>query len=172
MDAGTGYVELVADGVQALKVETAKITSPLNFTWFIGPAGFSEYQDGEVYANTALGIAYPVAVNGIMVGDLDVPYQLFGGTVVLDQITIYYYTDASADDFDFSLIKTDNDGTVTVVENQVDIGNGATGYGSQTCLAGDITLTAFGYWVEIDVNNVDANSDVRICSIKFDGHLE
>jgi len=148
------------------------LTPANTFVWHIGPADWGHYQATEPYPNTPVGYVYPETTNGFMVAGLDIPYQMYGGTVVLDQITIYYSTNEAGDDFDFALIRTDQDGSVTIDEDQDDIGNGGTGYASITCLAGDITLADFAYWVEIDANNCDAPSDINISDIKFDGHIE
>jgi hypothetical protein len=137
-------------------------------TWHVG---IYDFVDGATYlpANAA---AHPTAVNGIMYAPVKIPTTLQGGTVVIDQINIYFNTVDAGDDFDFALVRTDRDGTITTDEDEDNIGNGGTGNSNALCLGADLTLADYVYYIEIDVNNVDVNTDVKIYDIKITAHTE
>lgn len=149
------------------------ITTDTEFTWHIGCFDFVS-NGGAIDADyiPAEAAAHPKVINGSMYAPVNIPFNQFGGTVVLDQITVYYNTNANGDDFDFALTRADNDGSITVDEDQDDIGNGTAGAQSTTLLAADITLSDFAYYIEIDANNTDAAADVKIYDVKFECHLE
>jgi len=145
---------------------------PDTFSWHFGAFNFtSSNNDADGGVTVVGGSAHPTLANDIIFGAVNVPSLLNGKKIVLDQITVYYGTDASGDDFDFSLVRTDQDGSVTTDASEADIGNGGTGDASETILASDLTLSDFAYYVRIDVNNTDTATDVKIHDIKFSGHL-
>jgi len=151
------------------KVDTTDFTTANYFTWYVGLMNFEKGATWSVAAASAL----PDVANGSMYANVPIPFGMFGMTVVIDQITVYYNAgDNADDDFDFALIASDQDGTITVLEDQDDIGAAETGVQSATLLAADITLTDNSMFVEINQNNCEAASDVVIYDIKFQGHLE
>ena len=146
-----------------------RVASDEEFTWHTGACCFG---GGSTFI-PAEAASHPTTLNGLIyAGSPGLPYNIAGGVVVLDQITIYYTTDANGDDFDFDFVRSDHDGSITVDATEDNIGNGSTGAQSETILAADVTLSDFNYYVVIDVNNTDANTDVKIYDIKFEGHLE
>jgi len=145
-----------------------KIISPQEYTWNIG---CYDFVTGATYI-PAEGAVHPTDAAGVMYAPFKVPYNLIGGTIVIDQITVYYNTDEAGDDFDLALVRTDVDGSITIDEDQDDMGNAETGVQSATCLAADLTLSDFAYYIEIDANNNDTNTDVKIYQIKIEAHTE
>lgn len=116
---------------------------------------------------------HPTTLNGLIyTGAPNILKKHFGGTVVIDEIKVYYNTVANGDDFDFLFAKTDNDGTITTVLDVDDVGNGESGVSSAVLTSADITLTEHAYYIAIDVNNTDANTDVKLYDIVFTYHLE
>lgn len=144
------------------------INTDEEFTWNIGFLNFDI--DDEATHIVSEGAAYSTNVNGNMYAPVNVPINLFGGTVVIDTVRIKYNTDANGDDFDFTLYKSDDDGTLTIAIDVDDIGNGESGVGSES-IAG-VTLTNHAYFIQIDVNNTDTNADVKIYRLEFEGHIE
>jgi len=162
-----------ADGDFTLSLDgdfnvNSPVTSDEEFTWNVGAYDFVT---GGTYI-AAEAAVHPTNANDPIYAPLNIPFNQFSGTVVIDQITVYYNTDGNGDDFDLALVRTDQDGTITTDEDEDDIGNGTSGAQNSTCLAADLTLTDFAYYIEIDVNNTDTNTDVKIYQIKFEAHLE
>ncbi len=147
---------------------------PSTFVWHQGAYNFT-WETGSVNPTViaAGGVAgvHPTTVNNTLGSPVILPNMLHGKTLVLDQITVYFNTISSGDDFDFSLERTDQDGTATVVASLTDIGNGGTGNASATILSAPITLSDFAHYIICDVNNTDLNTDVKLFDIKFEGHL-
>jgi len=141
------------------------------FAWHVGGFDFNwSTLDGSLVGNSGTG-AIPITLNDNIFAPVNVPRLLNGKQIVIDQITVYYFTDASGDDFDFSLTRTDQDGTTTTDAALIDIGSGETGNQSATILSSAITLSDFAYYVKINVTNTNATTDVIIYDIKFEGHL-
>ncbi len=137
----------------------------LSFLDFLdGTTGVDYYPDE--------GYVTPSVSNGTIFAPLNFDVQCQGKISVLDSITIFYYTDASGDDFDFNLQRTDQDGTITTDRNVIDIGNGETGNNSYEVLATSITMQDFAYWIKLDVNNTNSSNDVRFYDIRIKYHYE
>ncbi len=136
--------------------------------------GFFDFLDGSggVDYYPTNGYATPSLSNGIIYAPFNVHSLCNGKSVVIDSLTIYYYTDASGDDFDFSMDHTDHDGTTTNLRSVIDIGNGETGDSSYETLATSITLPDYAAWVSLDVNNTNSSNDVRFYEIRIKYHYE
>jgi len=145
--------------------------SDATFVWHLGFADFL-FITGQPIEQVSANMIHPDTVNDTIYAPLGVPYQMFGGTVVLDQITVYYYTADNGDDFDFDLYRADHDGTVTSDASEANIGNGGSGYASETILTGDVTLADFAYSMSFDVNNTNVDTNVKIIDVKIEAHLE
>ena len=140
------------------------------FEWHVGAYAFGGSPLSRRVVIGGAG-AYPETPNDTFFAPLDIPTLLHGKQIVIDQITAYYDTDANGDDFDFALTRSDLDGSTTEDVAVVDIGNGTTGAQNTTLLSSTVTLANFPYYVTINPNNTDANTDVKIYDIKFSGHL-
>jgi hypothetical protein len=159
------------DSGTALKIDggTGAWSSDMTHTVILGAADFNT--TGATFVPASAEV-YPTAVNDVIYCPLNIPYEVFGASVVIDQIYVYLQTDANGDDVDFSLVSTDVDGTITTHVTKENIGNGVNGNLSTTLLTEDHTVTAFGYYMAFDVNNTDANTDVSIFQIKIEYHIE
>lgn len=149
-----------------------KVDTNQSFIWHIGAYDFV---DGASY-NPTSGCCSTLEVSGVTYAPFKVPYQLFGGTVILDQITIYYFkpSDASVENayFNFYLMRTDRDDTITTDESETNIGFGAgSGAASKTCLASDLTLSDYNYFIRLDTVDEKAGFQFRFYDIKVEGHL-
>jgi len=152
---------VVAAGIELINTDAS------SFTWAIG---FASFEGATI--DFAAGQCYPSALNGTMISGFPVPSSLYGGTVVLDQITIHYSTVGAADDFDVDINITDRDGTITSIYSADSIGAGTTGVQNQTCLAADHTMLGRGIAIQIVETGVDAAADVVISDVAIAGHLE
>ena len=148
-----------------------KVTTNQSLIWHIGAYDFTYGEVSGVTYNVSSGFCYSTAVDGSIYAPFNVPYKSLGGTVVLDQITLYYYTAAVASDIIYIyLMKTDRDGTLTQVASASDTDEG---YGDVALLGGDHTMTDYAYWVKITANNSGADATtVRVYDIKVEAHLE
>lgn len=162
LDEDIGYY-IYKDGVQSF------FLPPLKESFEFWLSAFS-FITGATYI-PAEGAAHPTDTNGIIYASFSIPRQWNHRSVTLEQITVYYNTDASGDDFDLALIAVDLDGTLTTKESEVDIGNGETGASSKACLASVLPLGDFPHYFQIDVNNTNANTDVEIYGIKIKGYF-
>lgn len=145
--------------------------SDAEFTFHIGAFDFIFAASGVTYIQ-AEGCVHPTAAAEAIYAPMNIPFNLLGGTIVIDTIMVFFNTDASGDDFDFSLISTDHDGSVTTLATLIDIGNGGTGADSLACITTDVALTNYACYIELDVNNAGAATDVKIYDIRFVCHLE
>jgi len=150
---------------------SGKFVSDGEFTIHVSAFDFLYAASGVTYI-PAEGCVHPTAAAEAIYAPLNIPFNLFGGTVVVDTIMAFFNTDASGDDFDLAIIKTDHDGSLTTAVDKDDIGNGGTGADSLACITTDVTLTDHAYHVECDVNNTDAATDVKIYDIRLKCHLE
>jgi len=170
---GTLLVSSNSDSIWAILNSTEVLlgtSSERSYTWHIGAYDFVS---GQTQIGSE-GAVHPTNLNGTMVTPFNIPYQINGQTVVLDQIVIYYNTVASGDRFDFKLIRTDHDGTVTTDDETTGIGDGETGNNNTDVLSGDgdLSLSDYAYFITIDQDNCDNNTDTKIYDIKIIGHLE
>ena len=160
LEENIGYY-IYKDGVKSY------FMPPLNesFEYWITPFDFL---NGATYIPLE-GAVHPTTTNGIIYASLSIPRQWNYRSVTLEQITVYYRTDANNDDFDFALIAVNLDGTITTKASKNDIGNGETGAKSTDCLSSSLALGDFPHYIKIDVNNTDANTDVKLYGIKITG---
>lgn len=152
-------------------VVLTKLVSSGDFTFHVNAFEF-EFAASGVTHIAAEGCVHPTAAAEAIYAPLNIPFNISDGTVVIDTIMVFFLTDASGDDFDFSLIKTDHDGSLTTDATLADIGNGGTGADSLACITTDVTLTNHAYHIELDVNNANAATDVKIYDIRLVCHLE
>ena len=148
-----------------------KVTTNQSLIWHISPFDFTYAVAGGVIYSSTSGCCYSSTTDDTIYAPFTVPYKMFGGTVVLDQITVYGYTAAAGSDtISTYLKKTDQDNTIT----QVDNGSGtATGLVNFTLLSADIAMTDYAYWIYNTFSNAAADSTTtRIFDIKVEAHLE
>jgi len=141
------------------------------FVYHLSCANFNNSTSSET-PTLAGGAAHPTTLNEVIYAPFNPPLFLGGRVLVLDQVTVWYNTDANGDDFDFALTRTDRDGSTTADISVANIGNGETGDQSAELLSAPVTLSDFGYFVSCNVNNTDAATDVKIYDVKFEGHYE
>lgn len=123
--------------------------------------------DGDAEYEHAQAAVHPATANAAIYTAINIPQMQFGNAVIIKQITIYYYTDESGDDWDFHLYSSDNDGTITSHVNTDDIGNGETGNSSVNLLSSDETLTDYSYTMEFDINNTNLDTDVLFYNVRI-----
>lgn len=134
-------------------------TSVYNISYVDVNAG-AEYEHAQA-------AVHPATANSKVYCGINIPSMKFGNAVVIKQITVYYYTDVSGDDWDFELYSSDNDGTITSHIDIDDIGNGETGNSFINILSSDETLTDFSYTISFDVNNTNLDTDVLFYNIRI-----
>lgn len=145
-------------------------TVETNQSW-IWRFGFLSFINGATYiANEAA--VHPTVTNGNIFASVVLPQKMFNGTLVLDQITLNYTSDDSVDMASFFLIRTDLDGTITTDVTVDSIGYNLEGAQDSTMLAADLTLSGFAYFMYVDATGTDANTDFKVYSVDFTGHIE
>ena len=130
-----------------------------------------DFDDSSATKIPAEGAVHPTDTNGIIYAPVNLSNKQNGKTITVTQITVYFTTDASADDFDFWIYQADLDGTLTEKATKADIGNGETGASSEEILSANISLGSYPTFIKIDTNNANANTDVKIYGIKFEGYF-
>jgi hypothetical protein len=148
-----------------------RIASDQTFTIHVNAFDFLYAASGVTYI-PAEGCVHPTAAAEAIYAPITIPYSMYGATIVVDTIMAFFNTDASGDDFDFALIRSDHDGSLTTDVNKDDIGNGGTGADSLALITTDVTLGKFPYHIECDVNNAGAATDVKIYGFRLDCHTE
>lgn len=166
-DSSSFIFEINEDTTLKVTSKSVEIDGSLSVTdTSVYNISYVEIDGGAEYDHTQ-GSTHPAAANGEVYAGICIPQFKFGNPVIVKQITVYYYTDITTDDWDFNLYSSDNDGTITSHINTDDIGNGETGNSFVNLLSSDLTLTDFNYTIELDVNNTNLDTDVLFYNIRI-----
>lgn len=139
---------------------------------FIWSVGFGHCYAGQS-RDFAINAAYPSTANGTTYWVTNIPFHKYNGTVVIDQIVAGYSTVGSSDDFDWSIVKTDGDGTISTVASKASVGASSTGYVDENLITSDITTaTGISYTMICVQTGVDAKEDTKLFTFTFYAHLE
>ncbi|MHA1437981.1 MAG: carbohydrate binding domain-containing protein [Promethearchaeota archaeon] len=103
-----------------------------------------------------------------------IPTKIKGKTVVIDQITVYAFTNENGDYITaVTLEANDLDGTYTVAVNYTtDIGNGSSGDVNQDIMTSSYEMTDFPHYIRMALAGADVVDDIKIRGIKIKYHVK
>lgn len=146
----------------------------------IDNTGNSNFDGIYAYPGAGAGTyyAYPTTVGEFIVFPINMPTAIAGKPVVIDEITIYYYTDTNDDYIDFVKVRQmDGDGTQTLLINHNDdLGNGSSGAGSHDIVDSPAEMSDKSTIMEIKTIGASGaiNTDVRfymaVCKYHVKAH--
>lgn len=140
------------------------------FTHWIG---IYEFTNEYASYNTTTFYVHPTTPGDRIRAPFDVPQGAFGSTTHVDQITIKGRTNDDNADFDWSLISSDLDNSITFDHSKTDIWNGVNGVElSADMLAGgeDFDMGGTPYVLSLNINNTTADTDVWFYGIEVTYH--